>query len=80
MFNMSLHAGQNGQMQSARSFDEPRRTLVYAGADSDERNAAGERFSTSVQRARDRRRPVSPLRKDGWYRPMSAGTSCPLHS
>jgi hypothetical protein len=44
-FDMSLHAGQNVQMQGVRRFDEHRRTLVYAGAESDERNAAAERFS-----------------------------------
>ena len=115
---MSPHAGQNVQMQGARSLTSVGVLELYVEAESDERNAAAERFHqrarwsihsevrraksdehrrtrvvrrsgvgradaqrlgvfTSVQRAKDRRRPQYPLRKDGWYLPMSAGTSRP---
>lgn len=74
---MSPHAGQNVQMQGARSLTSvgvleftPERSRTSATKQLD--------VFTSVQRAKDRRRPQSPLRKDGWYLPMSAGTSRPL--
>jgi hypothetical protein len=71
------YAGQNVQMQGARSLTS---VGVLWCTPKRSRTSATQQLSvfTNVQRAKGRRRPQYLLRKDGWYLPMSAGTSRPL--